>query len=209
MIRLVVSDANAQVLDGLVSVLTGDPEITVGAAITENRDLADAVRHVKPTLVVLAGDTHAIDAVDACTELNRSQPQLRKVVALGAARHAATMAALGAGAMGVVLKDATPTVLRQAVRTVASGWWFIDPRLTGKVVQTALRGHEQSRGGDLSTEELDVVRRMLLGLDDAEIARHLDLEEAVVHTHVSNAARKLGASDRAETGTIARREGLV
>lgn len=209
MIRLVLSEANQQVLEGLANVLTGDPEITIGAAINDNRELPAAVRRVKPTLVILAGDTHSIDAVDACEKLGRTNPQLRKVIALGAARHAATMSALAAGAQGVVLKDTTPGILRQTVRTVAAGWSFVDPRLTGKLIQTALRGHHQSRDSDLSAEELHVVQRLLLGLDDAEIARHMGLEEEAVHDHVSSAARKLGASDRAETRTIARREGLV
>lgn len=209
MIRLVLSEANQQVLDGLSSVLTGDPEITIGAAINDTRELTEAVRRVQPTLVVLAGDAHSIDAVDACMKLEATHPQLRKVIALGAARHAATMSALAAGAQGVVLKDTTPGILRQSVRTVAAGWSFVDPRLTAKLIQTALRGHHHSRDGDLSAEELHVVQRLLLGLDDAEIAHHMGLEEKDVHDHVSSAARKLGASDRAETRTIARREGLV
>lgn len=209
MIRLVLSDANPQVRDGLASVLAGDPEIVVGAEVGRNEDLADAVRRVEPDVVLLAGDARSVAAVDACAALTRAHPRLRTVVALSTARQATMMAALSAGAQGVVLKDANPALLRQVVRTVAAGWSFVDPRLMSKLVQVALRGHRKSGVGGLSSQELRVVQRLLLGLNDAEIARHMGVKETTVRTYLRNARKKLGARDRAETGTIARREGLV
>lgn len=209
MIRLVLSEANPQVRDGLASVLAGDPEILVGAAVGHSGELVEAVRTFEPTVVVLAGDAQAVDAAEACAMLGRTHPRVRTVVAINAVREAAMMDALAAGARGVVLKDAAPAVLRRAVRTAAAGWSFVDPRLMSKLVQAALRGHEKSGVGGLSSEELRVVQRMLLGLDDAEIAHTMGLAEEDVRSHVHEVRVKLGARNRAETGAIARREGLV
>lgn len=209
MIRLVLSEANPQVREGLSVVLAGDPEILVEAAVGHNTELAEAVGSIRPTVVVLAGDAQSVDAAEACATLSRTHPRVRALVAISAAREAAMMDALAAGARGVVIKDAAPAVLRRAVRTVAAGWSFVDPRLMSKLVQAALRGHEKSGVGGLSSEELRVVQRMLLGLDDAEIAHSMGLAEDDVRTYVHNVRVKLGARDRAETGAIARREGLV
>lgn len=209
MIRLVLSEVNPEVRDGLSSVLAGDPEIVVGAAVGHPRELVEAVRAVDPTVVVLAGDAQSVDAIEACATLGRTHPRVRTVVAISAVREAAMMEALAAGARGVVLKDAAPALLRRAVRSVATGWSFVDPRLMSKLVQAALRGHQKSGVGGLSSEELRVVQRMLLGLDDAEIAHNMGLAEEDVRSYVHNVRVKLGARDRAETGAIARREGLV
>lgn len=209
MIQLVLSDANAQVREGLAGLLAGDPEIVVGAQVSHNGQLPEAVRRVDPDIVLLSGDARSVDAVDACAALARSHPRVRVIVALSTAKQSTLMAALEAGAQGVVLKDSSPGVLRQAVRSVKAGWSFVDPRLMSKLIQTALRGHKRNGAGGLSSQELRVVQRMLLGLNDAEIARHMGLKETTVRTYVRNATRKLGARDRVEAGTIARREGLV
>lgn len=209
MIRLVLSEANPQVREGLSVVLAGDPEILVDAAVGHTGELAAAVRSSQPTVVVLAGDSQSVDAAEACAMLAHTHPRVRTVVALSAAREAAMMDALAAGAKGVVLKDATPAILRRAVRTVAAGWAFVDPRLMSKLVQAAVRGHQQSGVGGLSSEELRIVQRMLLGLNDAEIAHNMGLSESDVRSYVHDVRVKLGARDRAETGAIARREGLV
>lgn len=209
MIRLVLSETNPQVRDGLSNVLAGDPEILVGAAVGHTGELLEAVRNLDPTVVVLAGDAQSVDAAEACAMLNRTHPRVRTIVAISAVRETAMMEALAAGARGVVVKDATPAVLRRAVRSVAAGWSFVDPRLTSKLVQAALRGHQKSGVGGLSSEELRVVQRMLLGLDDAAIAHNMGLAEEDVRSYVHDVRVKLGARDRAETGAIARREGLV
>lgn len=209
MIRLILSDENPEVRAGLASALAGDPEIFVGEAIEDHRHLDDAVRRHAPDVIVLAANSRAVDAVDACEHLRMKHPRIRAIVALSSARQAALMAALAAGARAVVLKDSTPALLRDAVRTVAAGWSFVDPRLTSKLVDAALRGHRRSGIGGLTSQELRVVQRLLLGLDDAEIAAHMGLQEATVRSYVRRAREKLGARDRVEAGAIARREGLV
>lgn len=209
MIRLVLADANPVVRDGLADVLAGDPEILVGEALQHHGLLDDAVRRHAPDVVVLAADSRTVDACDACERLGRAHPRVRTVVALSSPREAALMSALSAGAKGVVLKDAAPAVLRSAVRTVASGWSFVDPRLTSKLVDAALRGHRRAGIGGLTSQELRVLERLLLGLTDAEIAHNIGVQESTVRSYVRSARKKLGARTRVEAGTIARREGLV
>lgn len=209
MIRLVVADANAQVLEGLVSALSGDPEIVIDAAVGDSIEIHDAVSRINPNVVVLGADARAVGATDACRRLGHTHPRIRTVIALSSSKQSAMMAALAVGARGVVLKDAGPAILRHAVRTVAEGWSFVDPRLTAKLIEAALRDHQASGIGGLSSLELRLVQRMLLGLDDAEIASKMGMAEAAVRSHVDGLQIKLGAKTRTEAGAIARREGLV
>lgn len=209
MIRLVLVDTNAVVRDGLADVLAGDPQIVVGEALEHHGQLADAVRRHSPDVVVLAADPRTVDACDACEQLQRTHPRIRTVVALSSPRQTALMSALAAGAKGVVLKDAAPMMIRLAVRTVAAGWSFVDPRLTPKLVDAALRVHRRSGIGGLTSQELRVVERLLIGLTDAEIAENIGVQESTVRGYVRSARKKLGARTRVEAGTIARREGLV
>jgi two-component system response regulator DesR len=209
MIRLLLADANSEVRQGLAEVLAQDPEILVGETLSALDDLADAVRRHAPDVVVVAGHPGGLDPVAWCRRLAGIDPRIRPVVALGTPKPAPMLAALGAGARAVVLSDSPPPVLRTAVRTVASGWPFVDPRLAGRLIQVALNGQRLAGLGGLTTSELRVVERLLLGLTDTEIGEQLGMDEDAVDHHVREAARKLGARERQEAGTIARREGLL
>lgn len=209
MIRLLLADVNAQVREGLAEALARDPEIVVDATLSMPDELSDAVRRHAPDAVVVVAHSGGLDPVGWCRRLGGIDPRIRPVVALGTPKPAPMMAALAAGARAVVLSDSPPPVLRTAVRTVVAGWQFVDPRLTGRLVHVALGAHRLTGLGGLSPSELRVVERLLLGMTDREIGEQLEMDEGAVGRHVREARRKLGARDRLEAGTIARREGLL
>lgn len=122
--------------------------------------------------------------------------------------------ALQAGAAGFLLKDTTADDLIAALRTVAGGGSWLDPRVTPRLLD-AVRGAQRADQGrirgfaDLSEREREVLALIASGASSPEIAEQLYLSERTVKGHVSNIFAKLGARDRAAAIILAFEAGRV
>jgi DNA-binding NarL/FixJ family response regulator len=120
--------------------------------------------------------------------------------------------ALSAGASGFVLKDDPPEQLIEAVRTVAAGNALLSPAITKRVINqfTRIPRREPPKELDeLTAREQDILRRISLGLSNAEIGAELFISETTVKTHVSHILQKLGLRDRVQVVVLAYQTGLV
>ena len=137
------------------------------------------------------------------------QPQLR-VVVLNTFNHEHTLlAAFAAGAKGFAIKESSPKALRLAVRTVAEGGTYIDPRSAGKLVALAAAGRAARGPFGLTLQEMRVLELLPRGVTNRDLGLRLHVSEATVKTHLHHAMRKLNAHNRAEATAIALREGLA
>jgi DNA-binding NarL/FixJ family response regulator len=133
-----------------------------------------------------------------------SDPTLRIILYTGAADDRQLLDALDAGAAGVALKSGDPEELEQAIRTVAAGDDYLDPRLTPLL----------ARGGNgrvttLSPREREILGLLSQGLSGEDAAKRLFLSSETVRTHVRNAMTKLGASTRAHAVALALQRGEI
>jgi DNA-binding NarL/FixJ family response regulator len=121
--------------------------------------------------------------------------------------------ALKSGASGFLLKDAPREQLVTAVRTVARGESLLAPAITQRLIErfvTRAAAAEASPGLDeLSQRELEVLRLMSGGLNNAEIAERLIVGQATVKTHVAHILRKLAVRDRVQAVVYAYEHGIV
>ena len=122
--------------------------------------------------------------------------------------------ALRAGASGYMLKQAAPTSLAEAVRTVADGGSWIDPGVAGKVIATLRETAPVDASGRpslemLSKRELEVLTLLADGPTNTQLAEQLFLSESTVKTHISRLLMKTGSHDRAQLVSLAFRSGLV
>lgn len=129
---------------------------------------------------------------------------LRIILYTGAADEAELLDGLDAGAAGFALKSGDPDELEEAIRTVADGGDYLDPRLAPLL----------SRGGDpratvLSPREREILALLADGLSGEEAAKQLFLSSETVRTHVRNAMTKLGASTRVHAVALALQRGEI
>ncbi|MCX6398663.1 MAG: response regulator transcription factor [Propionibacteriales bacterium] len=123
--------------------------------------------------------------------------------------------ALRAGAAGFLLKDSSADDLIRAVRTVAEGGNWLDPSVTGRVLNrfrsmAPAREHPAAGAADpLTARELEVLRRIALGRSNGEIAGDLVISELTVKSHVGRIFTKLGLRDRPAAIVYAYDNGLV
>jgi DNA-binding NarL/FixJ family response regulator len=141
-------------------------------------------------------------------ELTRSllatDPKLRIILYTGAADERQLLAALDAGAAGVALKSGDPQELEQAIRTVAAGDDYLDPRLT-PLLSRATNGAVKT----LSPREREILGLLSQGLSGEQAAKQLFLSSETVRTHVRNAMSKLGAATRAHAVALALQRGEI
>lgn len=123
--------------------------------------------------------------------------------------------ALRAGAAGFLLKDSSADDLIRAVRTVADGGHWLDPSVTGRVLQQFRTGapvaaaRTSAATDPLTARELEVLRAIALGRSNGEIADELVISELTVKSHVGRIFTKLGLRDRPAAIVYAYDNGLV
>jgi two-component system response regulator NreC len=117
---------------------------------------------------------------------------------------------LKAGASGYVLKGAKTDELIQAVRVVAGGEAFLYPAMARKLIGDYLsRIDEEKSMQSLSPREKEILRLLVDGFSNQEIAERLVISPSTVHSHRSNIMSKLGLSSRRELIQYARSKGLI
>ena len=208
MTRILLVDDHPLVREGLAAVLADEPEFDVVGEAGTGEQAFHSAAVVQPDVVILDLRLPDMDGVEVCEKLLARHPGTRVLVLTSSTDESAMLSAFSAGARGFMVKESDPRALRLAVRFVAEGGTFVDPRLAGRLVSLAA-GHGGARGPyGLSNQEMRVLRYLPLGYSNREIGRELGISEQTVKTHVSNTLRKLGVTDRAKAAAVARREGL-
>ena len=208
MIRIVVVDDHPVVREGLTAVLSDEPEFKVVGQAESGEAALAAVLRLMPTIVVMDMQLPGISGIETCQRLRRRSPSTKVVILATYPNGGGIARAFAAGASAFVLKRSELAELREAVRVVARGDEYIDPRLAPKVAAMA-SGDRRAKGPfDLTVMEMRVLEKLPLGMTNAEIGESLGIKENTVKTHLRTAMYKLKAKDRAHAAAIAVREGL-
>jgi two-component system, NarL family, response regulator NreC len=193
-IRVVLADDHAMVRRTMRLLLDHERDINVRG---EASDLAAAISHVHehaPQVLVLDLRLPNGSTIETIRRLRAEMPRTEIVVLTMEESPQFAQRALGAGAIGFVLKDRADSELVAAVRLAARGEEYVSPR-----VSSSLDALQRAGGaGDLSPRELEILRLIALGFTSREIAEKLHLSRRTVETHRSRIHAKLGLTTRAE-----------
>jgi DNA-binding NarL/FixJ family response regulator len=214
-IRLVLVDDQELVRTGLRALAERDGDIEVVGEGVDGRSGLGVVRQHRPDVVLMDIRMPAMDGI-AATEAIVGDPALadvRVVVLTTFDEDENVMNAIRAGAAGYLLKDVSPTDLREGIRRVAAGDALLSPAITGTVMR-ALAGQlrrsiRPALVEGLTEREREVLQRVALGESNAEIGVALHISPATARTYVSRLLTKLDARDRAQLVVTAYESGLV
>jgi DNA-binding NarL/FixJ family response regulator len=214
-IRIVLVDDQELVRTGLRALAERDGDITVVGEAGTGRAGLSRVRELRPDVVLMDVRMPELDGLQATRQIV-ADPRLdgvRVLVLTTFDEDEHVFEAIRAGAAGYLLKDVSPTDLRQAIRTVAAGGSLLSPSVTRTVMRSLadrLRTTVDDRPlGELTEREREVLALVGRGLSNEEIARELFLSPATARTYVSRLLAKLGARDRARLVVLAYETGLV
>jgi two-component system response regulator NreC len=204
-IRLVLADDHAVVRSGLRMLLDNEPGFEVVAEASNIEDARRYVRGHHPKVLVLDLNMPGGSSLQAIPILRQESPGTQIVVLTMQQEPAFAREALGAGALGYVLKEAADDELVEAVRRAAVGENYLNPKLGARIASEPPPGPPD----DLSEREVDVLRLIALGHTNSEIAEQLFLSVRTVETHRSHIQQKLRLSTRAELVDYALKRKLI
>jgi DNA-binding NarL/FixJ family response regulator len=186
--------------------LARDPAFEV---VGEADDGAQAVRLAterRPDVVLMDLLMPVMDGISAIEAIRREAPGVQIVALTSVLEDERVVAAIRAGAIGYVLKDAHGLELKEAIRAAAAGRVHLSPEAAARLLREVRTPEEREL---LTGRETEVLRLVSLGLTNKEIARRLGIGEGTVKTHVSRLLTKLGLQSRTQAALHAVRLGLV
>ena len=205
MIRVAVVDDHAIVRNGLAQLLDTDQELEVVGSAGDGQAAVELCREQRPDVVLMDLSMPGMGGVEATRLIIEQAPQVQIVVLTSFIDRERVVAALEAGAVGYLLKDAEPEELLRGVHAAARGESPLDPRAARTMLSA------QRAGGPLDAltdREREVLALVAEGLPNKQIARRLEISEKTVKAHLTSAYRTIGVDDRMQAGLWARRQGL-
>jgi DNA-binding NarL/FixJ family response regulator len=187
---------------GISGVLKEQPDIELVGETDNAADGFAKFRKLRPDVTILGLRFRDSCTVDDLDNYFAQDPKAKIIVLAEHAGDAEITRSLKKGALGYICKDVTPEELVKAIRTVVTGRKFI-PANVAAILSESI-GREE-----LTPAELNILRMIVGGMSNKEIAFALDISENTVKTHTRNIFDKLGVSDRTSAATTAIRRGLV
>ena len=200
--RILVVDDHAVVREGLVSLLQRQSDLQVVAEASDGATAIRLYRQHQPDVMVLDLRLPDLDGAEVTAAVRAEFPQARLLVLSSFDGDEDIYRALKAGARAYVLKDSSREELLAAVRTVAAGQRRIPPAVAERLA-------ERVEGSELTARELAVLRQIVSGRSNKQIAKVFAISEGTVKTHVKSILAKLDVADRTEAAVAALRRGLV
>jgi two-component system, NarL family, response regulator NreC len=213
-IRVMIADDHTIVRAGLTMMVNTQADMEVVSEAADGATAVQAAHDTKPDVAVLDLSMPRVGGMEALKEMARSCRSTRVLVLTMHDDPAYLRSALAAGASGYLLKEAADSELTSAIRAVARGGTFVDPRLAGVLVQDVLEKKDTRAGpkrpvGILSDRELQVLRLVALGYTSSQIAQRIHVGVKTVETYRSRVAEKLGLRTRRDLLRFAMHMGLL
>ena len=229
-IRILVVDDHTLFRRGLMALLARDPRLTVIGDAGDAGEAQRKAQELQPDIILLDNHLPGVHGVDALPSLHEAAPAARILMLTVSEDENDLAAALRGGAAGYLLKTIEGDDLTAAILRAMQGDSVVDPEMTSKLV-AAYRGATtavpvietaattttaavpattlNASIASLSPRELDILRGIVRGASNKEIARQHGIAETTVKIHVQHVLRKLDVSSRVHAAVIATEHGLL
>jgi two-component system response regulator NreC len=206
-ITVVLTDDHRVVRSGLRVLLDGDGRFAVVGEADDIPSTVEQVAAQRPQVLVLDLNLGGESSLELIPQLRADSPKTQVVVLTMQEDPAFARAAIQAGALGYVLKDAADDELMGAIEAAAAGRSYLNPQLEARLV--AAPTESQHSGGRLSPREREVLTLIALGHTNPEIAESLSLSVRTVESHRAHIQQKTNLTSRADLVAYAHENGLV
>jgi two-component system response regulator DevR len=207
-LKTIVIERQALIAKALRSLLAKNSGLNVVADGTLMT--ADDLKRHRPQLIIFGGD-NSPDELSKVIELARSiVPDVRFCVLSSYANAELMTRCMSAGADGFLLKDMAINELDVALRIIAGGSCYVDPRVAGQMMQRRYEASSpNARLADLTPRESQILRLIAGGFANKEIGAKINLSEKTVKNYVSRMFVKLNVSARTQAAVFAVQAGMA
>src|SRR5438093_230774 len=203
-IRILICDDHRILTDAMVSVIEGDGSFElVAPPVHEPSEAVEACGRLRPDVVLMdVAFEGEMTGIDATREIGVASPESKVVIVTTHRDDRLLVEAVEAGAAAYLSKTAGADQVLTAARAVAAGEILFDPKKLSVVIARVARKRQEDRAltrslDELTDQERRVLRLMIAGDSNDEIAASLSVSPATAQAHVRAIVRKLGARSRA------------
>jgi two-component system nitrate/nitrite response regulator NarL len=214
-VRILIADDHPIFRDGLRKLLDSEPGLRVVGQASDGEEAVKLARQLEPDILLLDLAMPRVTGLEALRELAASPTPVRTILLTAAIERRQIVSALQLGASGVILKEAATELLLKSIRSVMAGQYWVGRESVTDLVKilrelSPPEGTESPpRNFGLSGREMEVVRAVVAGYTNREIAEKFRLSEQTVKHHLTNIFDKLGVSSRLELALFAVNRGLA
>jgi len=210
-ITVLLIDDHQVVRQGVRAFLETQADIKVVGEAGSGEEAVTLAADQAPDVALMDLIMPGMDGVEATRRIKAASPRTQVVVLTSYHQDEHIFPAIKAGALSYVLKDIGPEELADVVRKAATGEAVLNPQVAARVVLEfqAIDRDEPNPFTELSDREMEVIRLIAEGLNNAAIAEKLVISEKTVKSHVSNILGKLHLGDRTQAAVYAWRAGIV
>lgn len=212
--RIMIVDDHNLFREGLAAIIRQEPDIEVVGMVGTVQEAVEAVRQLKPDIVLMDFILPDGTGADATRQIVQDDPDCKIVFMTMSDKDEDLLAAIRSGAVGYLMKNISPSKLVAALRSVQKGESALSRSMTLRLMKefSQTQAPEPSLDpalGKLTPREKDVLAELATGKSNLEIAHQLFISENTVKYHVHSILDKLNLPDRKEAARFARQHGLI
>ena len=211
-IRVFLADDHDVVRHGLQALIESEEDMEIVGTAKNGEEAVQRVPIYQPDVILLDMKMPVKTGLEALVEIKAHDPESRVMMLTSFSDDATIFAAIKAGALGYLLKDAQGSELIQAIRNTYAGKAALSPEIALKVIHDINKPPQPDTpmtADPLTGREEEILRYVARGLSNQEIADTLVVSERTVRTHLSNILGKLHLANRTQATLYALREGIA
>jgi len=205
-IRIMLVDDHAVVRSGLSAFLSVNPDLELVGEAENGEQAVVRANALKPDVILMDLMMPVMDGVAATMAIKKQNPGIQIIALTSFQEDELVQSALKAGAVGYLMKNVTARELAAAIKSARDGRMTLSPEAAQALVRASQQAEETEA---LTDREREVLKLMVDGLNNAEIAERLVVSLSTVKYHISNILMKLGVDNRVAAVTMALQKKLV
>lgn len=217
-IKVLIVEDHKLMRVGLKSLFEEYPEITIIAEAQSGKEALEKVRLYKPDVVLMDIGLPDMDGIETTKKILDQSDKVKIIMLTSHISEKEVLDSLTAGANAYAMKDINTEILMMVIKTVKEGAIWLDPKVApiireknaGIIPQRQLsRANFKAQHSNLTEREYEVLKLVVDGKSNHEIAEELTISEHTAKAHVCNIIQKMVVDDRTQAAVKALKEGLV
>ena len=211
-IRLIIAGEHSIFRHGLRRLLEAEPGFCILREVADGEAAVALIRELAPDVLLLGLAQSTKPPIETLKKLGECGTPTRTIVLTDRLDRVEVISAVQLGVAGVVLKDSPPEILFKSIRAVMAGEYWLGHECFSTVAPNLRKveaDRRRAKAFGLTKREIEIVRSVVAGYSNKEIAQQSAITENTVKSHLTHIFNKLGASNRVELALFAAHHRLI